>query len=120
MRRRGNQLGIPDALVAQEEARPLPLKPGGVIFFHPLCKHGSLDNHSDAFRWSFDIRYNPIGQATGRPHFPGFIARSISDPESELDDPQEWARLWHEARACLAQVDSVQSHRWDDKDPLCA
>ncbi len=117
---RGNQLGIPDVLVEQEEARPLPLKPGGVIFFHPLCKHGSLDNNSDAFRWSFDIRYNPIGQATGRPHFPGFVARSVLDPESEMRDPLEWARLWHEARARLAQVDGVQSHRWDDEDPLCA
>ena len=115
-----NQLGIPDALVEQERARPVPLEPGGVLFFHPLCKHASLDNKSDAFRWSFDLRYNPIGQPTGRPHFPGFVAQSRLDPASELRDAGEWARLWHEARDRLAEVDTVRSHRWDSLDPLCA
>ncbi|MDE2637121.1 MAG: phytanoyl-CoA dioxygenase family protein [Chloroflexota bacterium] len=115
-----NQLGIPDALIEQEQARPVPLKPGGVLFFHPMCKHGSLENQSDAFRWSFDLRYNPIGQATGRPHFPGFVAQSRLDPESTLDDYREWERLWHEARAQLADVAEIKSNRWDNEDPLCA
>ena len=114
------QTGIPDVLVKQEQARPVPLNPGGVLFFHPLCKHGSLDNKSDAFRWSFDLRYNPIGQATGRPHFPGFVAQSLLNPESVVDDPLAWARLWYEARARMAQVDGVTTHRWDNEDPLCA
>ena len=115
-----DQVGIPDALIEQERAVPAPLSPGGVLFFHPLCKHASLDNRSDAFRWSFDLRYNPVGQATGRPHFPGFVARSRRDPESALDDAGEWARLWHEARARLADVDAMTTHRWDSLDPLCA
>ena len=115
-----NQLGIPDVLIEQEQARPVPLKPGGVLFFHPMCKHGSLENQSDAFRWSFDLRYNPIGQATGRPHFPGFVAQSRLDPESALDDHREWERLWHEARAKLADVAEIKSNRWDNDDPLCA
>ncbi|MDE2649226.1 MAG: phytanoyl-CoA dioxygenase family protein [Chloroflexota bacterium] len=115
-----DQLGIPDALIPLEAAKPVPLSPGGVLFFHPLCKHASLDNNSDAFRWSFDLRYNPTGQATGRPHFPGFVAQSRLNPESELHDVEAWARLWLEARNRLAQVDGVQTHRWDSQDPLCA
>ena len=115
-----DQLGIPDELIEQERAVPVPLNPGGVLFFHPLCKHASLDNRSDAFRWSFDLRYNPVGEATGRPHFPGFVAQSRLHPESELDDHRAWAELWLEARARLAQVDGVKTHRWDSLDPLCA
>ena len=115
-----DQLGIPAPLIPQDEATPVPLSPGGVLFFHPLCKHASLDNKSDAFRWSFDLRYNPIGQPTGRPHFPGFVARSRANPNSALDDAAAWAQLWLDARARLAQVDGVKTHRWDDQDPLCA
>ena len=115
-----NQLGIPDSLIEREQARPVPLNPGGVLFFHPMCKHGSLDNNSDAFRWSFDLRYNPIGQATGRPHFPGFIAQSRANPESALDDHRKWAELWYEARARLADVEEIKHNRWNKDDPLCA
>lgn len=114
------QLGIPEALIPQAEAKPVPLSPGGVLFLHPMCKHASLDNRSDAFRWSFDLRYNPIGQPSGRPHFPGFVAQSRLNPETELDDAEEWARLWLDARERLAQVDGVKTHRWDSDDPLCA
>ena len=115
-----DQVGIPAALIEEEQAIPVPLNPGGVLFFHPMCQHASLDNVSDAFRWSFDLRYNPIGQPTGRPHFPGFIARSRQSPAAALDDPREWARLWLDARERLAQVDGIKVHRWDSSDPLCA
>jgi len=116
-----DQVGIPDALIPQEQAVPIPLQPGGVLFFHPMCKHGSLENHSDAFRWSFDLRYNPIGESTGRPHFPGFIAQSRRQPQLELQDHAAWVQLWHDARARLAGMNGeVLTHRWDSKDPLCA
>ena len=115
-----NQLGIPDQFIEQDQAKPVPLGPGGVLFFHPMCKHGSLVNNSDAFRWSFDLRYNPIGESTGRPHFPGFIAQSRQNPESELDDHRQWAKLWQEARARLAGVQDIKHNRWNKDDPLCA
>ena len=114
------QLGIPDQLIEMDQAIPVPLNPGGVLLFHPLCKHSSLDNYSDSFRWSFDLRYNPIGQPTGRPHFPGFVAQSRNNPDSVLGDCREWAQLWYDARARLADVDGVKVHRWEDDDPLCA
>ena len=115
-----DQVGIPEKLIEQQKAVPIPLQPGGVLFFHPMCKHASLDNRSDAFRWSFDLRYNPIGQPTGRPHFPGFIAQSRANPESVLNDAEEWAQLWYAARKRLAQVNGIKVHRWDSLDPLCA
>jgi len=115
-----DQLGLPDAFIEGEKARPIPLAPGGVLFFHPLCKHASLDNQSDAFRWSFDLRYQPIGQPTGRPHFPGFIAQSRREPKAALTDPEQWARLWLDTRARLALASGLKTHRWDSDDPLCA
>ncbi len=114
------QLAIPEQLIDLEEAIPIPLEPGGVLFFHPLCKHASLENTSDSCRWSFDIRYNPIGQPTGRPHFPGFVAQSRLHPDTVLEDWREWARLWLEARDRLASQEAVRVHRWEDDDPLCA
>lgn len=41
-----------------------------------------------------DLRYNPIGQHSGREAFPGFVARSRANPDSELDDPKVWASIW--------------------------
>ena len=37
-----------------------------MLFFHKLIIHGSLSNESDEVRWSFDLRYYPIGHSTGR------------------------------------------------------
>jgi phytanoyl-CoA hydroxylase len=93
--------GIPNELVGNNQ-RPLPVKPGDVIFLHPLIMHASLSNSSNGARWSFDLRYCPTGQPTGRKWFPGFVARSRAYPESELTDPQVWAEAWHAARASLA------------------
>lgn len=114
-------LAIPAQLLEMEEAIPVPLKRGDVLFLHKRTCHSSLSNVSDNIRWSFDLRYNPIGQATGRGAFPGFIARSRSNPQSELHDAQEWARLWHETRRRMAEENFNQPfNRWDGKALVCA
>lgn len=115
-----DRVAIPDALTEQEHAVPIPLNPGGMLVFHPLCKHASLENNSDAFRWSFDLRYNPIGQPSGTPHFPGSVAQSRVEPETELHDAQRWAQFWYDVRARLSQSDAVDVHRRDSSDPRCA
>ena len=46
----------------------------------------SYSNHSDNVRISFDLRYNPIGQPTGRGYFPGFVARSRPIIDAERPD----------------------------------
>ena len=79
------QVAIPDRLVEPHQL-PLPMDPGDVLFMHRCTQHAGLPNRSDRIRWSFDLRYQPIGQPTGREWFPGFVARSRAPPETVLDD----------------------------------
>lgn len=115
-----NQLGIPAALMRDLEARPLPVRAGGVILFHPLTIHGSLVNRSGGLRWSFDLRYNVTGEPSGRPMFPSFVARSAAAPATMLRDPVAWRELWEEARRRLAVQEPTVIHRWPADAPLCA
>ena len=91
-------VAIPDEWIDQSRAIAVPVKRGDVLIHLPLTKHGSLENTSNRIRWSFDLRYHPVGQPTGRPMFPGFVARSREHPESELHDPAAWKALWESAR----------------------
>ena len=115
------QLGIPTALLDSERIKPLPVKAGGAILFHPLTVHSSLENHSNTIRWSFDIRFNATGHPTGRPAFPEFIARSRSAPETELRDAQTWKESWLKTRTRLAtERPDLTFYRWDGSHPVCA
>ena len=96
------------------------MQPGDVLFMTKYTQHGSLENKSNTIRWSFDLRYNPIGHATGRPWFPGFIARSQSNPDTELHDPVRWAEKWNQSRTDIAETGTPTFRRWDPNDPLCA
>ena len=105
----------------QEEVLPVPMKRGDILLLHRHTAHSSLSNLSDSIRWSFDLRYNPIGQPTGRDAFPGFVARSRKNPESELRDPEAWAALWYEARRNLAaRTEPAILDRWSADNPSCA
>jgi hypothetical protein len=96
------------------------MKRGDVLFMHRLTCHSSLPNVSDKVRISFDLRYNPTGQPTGRPLFPGFVARSRQDPTSELRDAEAWAQSWYDTREKLSRVDVPTFNRWPSNDPVCA
>jgi len=89
---------VPEAIIAGRGGTPLPVRRGGVILFHKHNIHSSLPNRSTRLRWSLDMRYHPIGQPSGRPAFPGFIARSRQNPDSELRDAQVWRQNWEDAR----------------------
>ncbi len=89
---------VPADIIKGRSGNPLPVKRGGIILFHKQNIHCSKPNRSKRLRWSLDLRYHPVGQASGRPAFPGFVARSRSKPESELKDPVRWNHLWQEAR----------------------
>jgi ectoine hydroxylase-related dioxygenase (phytanoyl-CoA dioxygenase family) len=112
-------LQIPQKLI-RLEAIPVPLKRGGALFMHRRTIHASLENKSDDIRWSFDLRYQPVGMPTGRPAFPGFVARSRVHPQSELRDWREWARLWSDARERLAQDAPPKFNRWSAEAEACA
>ena len=101
---------------------PVPMRAGSIILFHRLTKHSSLPNQSDDIRFSFDLRYSPVGKATGRDEFPGFVARSRRHPESVLTDHHQWADLWRDARARLIARGTVNFRsRWAGvHQPDCA
>ena len=89
---------VPPEIIGGREGRALPVKRGGIVIFHKQNIHCSRPNRSKQMRWSFDLRYHPVGQPSGRPAFPGFVARSRANPDSELRDPVQWNRLWQDAR----------------------
>ena len=113
------QVEIPHQLLAGE-AVPLPIKAGDAIFMHRLTQHSSLVNRSDTIRWSFDLRYQPIGVPTGRDEFPGLIVRSRRDP-SQVQSYEQWRDSWFAARDYLASLaERPVTHRWDADAPVCA
>ncbi|MDX1432085.1 MAG: phytanoyl-CoA dioxygenase family protein [Gammaproteobacteria bacterium] len=89
---------VPDSIIDGRTGVALPVGRGGIIIFHKQNIHSSLPNRSDRLRWSVDLRYHPIGQPSGRPAFPGFVARSRRDPASELHDVKLWQQGWEVAR----------------------
>jgi hypothetical protein len=83
--------------------------------------HSSLSNKSDGVRWSFDLRYQPVGQPTGRPWFPSFVARSRQDPSQEVHDWRDWAALWETTRQRLAEdASGMKPRRWTGTEEACA
>jgi phytanoyl-CoA hydroxylase len=113
-------LRIPES-VRQADGMPVPMERGGVLFLHRRTMHSSLRNLSDGVRWSFDLRYQPIGQPTGRPWFPAFVARSRRDPGAEVHDWRTWASLWEGARSNLAvHPEEMKPRRWTGTEPVCA
>ena len=107
------EIFIPDELIEDDKIVPLEVGKGGVVLLHQRTEHGSYSNHSDAIRWSFDLRYQPIGQHTGRDVFPGFVARSAAHPDAVLTDPAAWAKSWTDTRDRIVAGKSVQfNERW--------
>ena len=110
---------IPEKLIGSIR-EPIETEPGDVLFLSKYTMHASLPNKSENIRWSLDLRYNPIGQPTGRAWFPGFIARSQSTPKSEMRDPDKWRMSWEKARERLSLAPPSSFQRWSEDDPNCA
>ena len=89
----------------------LPMDKGDVLLMDKQTPHRSTPNNADMVRWSMDLRYQQTGTPTGRPFHPDFVARSRSNPASELRDYDEWCRRWVEALAAV-QGQGVKAHRW--------
>jgi phytanoyl-CoA hydroxylase len=114
-------LEIPRRVASRDAALALPTRRGDVIFLNKRTMHSSLANVSDEIRWSLDLRYNPIGQPTGRGVFPGFVARSRTQPEVELRSRDEWVASWYRARAHLADTNyDLPFNRWSAEAEACA
>lgn len=117
----GAGLHIPETYLAEEQQSvSLPMNPGDILLMNRRTPHASHRNRSDHVRWSFDLRYNPIGQPTGRSAFPGFVARSAAEPWTELHDPVAWTDMWLAARAHLSGTSVPPFNRWDRAAVTCA
>ncbi|MFN8371283.1 MAG: phytanoyl-CoA dioxygenase family protein [Anaerolineae bacterium] len=115
----GIQTHIPEKLLPGQPIA-LPIKKGSVLLMHRRTIHSSLTNHSTGIRWSFDLRYQPLHQPTGRPDFPAFIARSQQHPEKVMTDYRLWQQLWLDTRERLAERDKPKFQRWNSDAPACA
>ena len=115
-----SQTAIADGFVDEAAGVPLPVRSGGILLLDPMLPHASLANHSDHIRWSFDLRYSRTDQPTGRGHFPDFVARSRTRPDTELHDWRAWRAMWEDARARLSAAPHVDIHRWSSDAPVCA
>ena len=68
------------------------MKAGSVLCMHRLTEHSSLaSNFSNTVRWSFDLRYQPVGYPTGREEYPSFLVRSRKNGNAVVTDHHEWA-----------------------------
>ena len=118
------EIYIPEPLIDHGREVALEAGAGAAVLLHKHTRHGSLHNDSSQVRWSFDLRYQPIGQPTGRAVFPGFVARSAAHPEQVITEPAEWAWLWQQAkdRIVTGEVEMRFNARWDDNArlPMCA
>ncbi len=119
---------IPRAMLDRHSIAPVPLPctRGTLVLLSKYTEHGALPNVSDQLRWSFDLRYQPAGQPTGRPAFPSFLLRSRSDPDREVTDPAEYAAAWEATRGRIlaGEMDGplYEQGRWlkNRDNPVCA
>ena len=81
------------------------MRAGSALLLHQRTIHSSLDNvTTDQVRISLDLRYQPIGQPTGRPAFPGFVAAAPSPARHRVARPSGLgsALARHRARGWLS------------------
>lgn len=115
---RPNFKGIPDEIVPEERVT-LPADPGDIVILNKLTQHSSLMNVSNRLRWSYDLRYQPVGQPVGQGGRPAWIARSRSQPEREMTEFEDWRVMWRNIMARESR-EGVEDHtRFSLNNPLC-
>ena len=117
---------IPDSVIEfylrNDKVVPVPMARGSVLIFHRRLVHASLPNLSGDLRSSLDLRYQPIGQPTGRDVFPGFIVRSSASKENTLRSRDEMERLWKQSQKRMSSEEYMEQpfDRWQSDHPMCA
>lgn len=110
--------GIPEEIVVGERI-PIICDPGDVLVMDKLTQHHSLVNTSDEVRLSFDLRYQPVGEPEGQAGRHSWIARSKSNPESEISDPKVWKNMWKQIIARESSENLSNHMRYNLEHPLC-
>ena len=116
--RRPSFKGIPDEIVSKRRVA-VPCEVGDVLILDKLMQHSSLENTSNRLRWSFDLRYQPIGQPPGQGGRPAWVARSRSNPDSEMRIFEEWEAMWRGVLIRESEVGVKDHTRFSLNNPLC-
>ncbi|MBI1930278.1 phytanoyl-CoA dioxygenase family protein [Candidatus Poribacteria bacterium] len=87
-------LGVPESKLPPGEIVPCPVRVGSVLLIQHKTIHRSIPNRSDHIRWSLDLRYSHPNLPTGRDNVPGFIARSVANPDSVAKSHLDWLKLF--------------------------
>jgi phytanoyl-CoA hydroxylase len=102
---------VPENVPKTPAPVPFPLKAGSALVLRNYIVHHALPNTSDRIRWSLDLRYQHPYTPTGRPFYPGFIARSKMRPQAVLNDYDTWNKRWEFA---LNNTEGVKMYgRWE-------
>ncbi len=105
---------LPDGAV------PVEIPAGAVLFMTGMTPHASFENKTDIVRWSMDLRYQDFSVPSNVGEIPEdytpereevtmachpnegyFVIQDRNNPEREMHDPDEFARLrqeWDDAR----------------------
>jgi phytanoyl-CoA hydroxylase len=73
----------------------IEMDPGDIVVFNHMMPHRALSNHSDAVRWSMDIRFEATEVATESGQKQGFVGRSLKNPSS-VTNYHDWLRKWND------------------------
>jgi phytanoyl-CoA hydroxylase len=95
----GSYDGLREESLPAHEVVDCPLNLGGALLIHSRTVHRSVVNTSDAVRWSLDLRYCDWREPTGRPDIPGFVARSVANPEKVAQSVEDWLALFSAEKA---------------------
>lgn len=105
--RAGQRLEVPEAFLrrlgkTQKDVNVVEavMQKGDVLLFNAYVPHrGGVNSSPDLVRWSMDLRFQPTGTPTGRPHWPEFILQSHADPSVVQDSYEDWCERWAEGLA---------------------
>lgn len=103
----GQQLQVPEEFLerlgkTQKDVNVVEavMQKGDVLLFNAYVPHrGGVNSSPDLVRWSMDLRFQPTGTPTGRPHWPEFILQSHADPTTVQDSYDDWCERWIEGLA---------------------
>ncbi len=84
--------GISESDLPPGDVVTAELDVGDILLTNERVVHRGLPNQGSTVRWSVDTRYSQIGLPTGRAHVPGFVARSMKNPESVAKSHHDWNR----------------------------
>ncbi len=86
-------VGLPKEEASTLQGVSIEMDPGDVVIFDHMIPHRALSNHSDAVRWSMDIRFEATDVVTDSGKKQGFVARSARNPQS-VTTYRDWLRKW--------------------------